>query len=105
MGGVPLPDALAQAYGGHSPDVSELCLPQPETVPLSTLGCSKSGREKMGRGWMVLLGRCWMLVSVKPTVHAFLSRELSFIQLIFQNLVCRSVVCSSCDAGVGGSVS
>lgn len=39
VGGALLPDALAEAYGGHAPDVSELCLPQPDTVPLSQLGC------------------------------------------------------------------
>lgn len=36
--GTLMPEALAQAYGGHSPSASQLCLPQAETVPISTLG-------------------------------------------------------------------
>jgi len=38
VSGTLLPEALATAYGGQSPDVAKLCLPQAETVPLSTLG-------------------------------------------------------------------
>lgn len=38
VSGTLLPEALAAAYGGHSPSVAQLCLPQAETVPISTLG-------------------------------------------------------------------
>ena len=38
VAGTLLPNSLANAYGGHPPKTSELCLPQPDTVPLSNLG-------------------------------------------------------------------
>ncbi|CAE7415817.1 TDP1 [Symbiodinium sp. CCMP2592] len=36
--GVDVSKALAEAFGGHPLDLEELCLPQPDTVPLSELG-------------------------------------------------------------------